>query len=261
MIKLVLQWLPCQATWCWRVSAGTGWPSVSKLWLGEIERLICNLSQCRITHIGLNRSVPEILLHVTGTLMIKLPTNNSSHPPPWVCFSSSLYGDLASNLQMKETVHTEAIQLHQKVSNTDILHLCLILFHECICAAVPMLVCLILFHECICAAIPMLVCLILFHECICAAVPMLVCLILFHECICAAVPMLVCLILFHECICVSCSHAGVSHAVSWVSALVQLFPCWCGPTLHRVNSKIKTFDLWMCPIISVDTTSNYWYFF
>ena len=29
--------------WCYRVSAGTGQPSVSILWLGEVESLICNL--------------------------------------------------------------------------------------------------------------------------------------------------------------------------------------------------------------------------
>ena len=28
--------------WCYRVSTGTGWPGVSILWLGEVERLICN---------------------------------------------------------------------------------------------------------------------------------------------------------------------------------------------------------------------------
>ena len=29
-------------TWYYRVSAGTGWPSLSILWLGEVESLICN---------------------------------------------------------------------------------------------------------------------------------------------------------------------------------------------------------------------------
>ena len=28
--------------WCYRVSAGTGQPGVSILWLGEVESLICN---------------------------------------------------------------------------------------------------------------------------------------------------------------------------------------------------------------------------
>ena len=28
--------------WCYRASAGTGWPGVSILWQGEIESLICN---------------------------------------------------------------------------------------------------------------------------------------------------------------------------------------------------------------------------
>ena len=29
-------------TWCYRICTGTGQPSVSILWLGEVERLICN---------------------------------------------------------------------------------------------------------------------------------------------------------------------------------------------------------------------------
>ena len=28
--------------WCYRVSAGTGWPGVSILWLGEMESLVCD---------------------------------------------------------------------------------------------------------------------------------------------------------------------------------------------------------------------------
>ena len=35
--KLALQWLPCQAP-----GAGTGWPNVGILCLGEIESVICN---------------------------------------------------------------------------------------------------------------------------------------------------------------------------------------------------------------------------
>ena len=30
------------SAWCYRVSAGTGWPGVSILWLDEMESLICN---------------------------------------------------------------------------------------------------------------------------------------------------------------------------------------------------------------------------
>ena len=33
-------------TWLYRVNAGTGWPSVSVLWLGEVESLICNFYLC-----------------------------------------------------------------------------------------------------------------------------------------------------------------------------------------------------------------------
>ena len=28
--------------WCFRVSAGSGWPGASILWLGDMESLICN---------------------------------------------------------------------------------------------------------------------------------------------------------------------------------------------------------------------------
>ena len=31
-----------QGTWRYRVSTGTGWPSVSILWLGVVESLICH---------------------------------------------------------------------------------------------------------------------------------------------------------------------------------------------------------------------------
>ena len=38
--------------WCYRVSAGTGWPSVSVLWVGEMESWICNfclsVAACKI---------------------------------------------------------------------------------------------------------------------------------------------------------------------------------------------------------------------
>ena len=57
--------------WHCRVSAGTGRPGVSILWLGEVESLICNLYlviQCGFTHTCVSRSVPEISWHVAGTL-------------------------------------------------------------------------------------------------------------------------------------------------------------------------------------------------
>ena len=36
--------------WCYRVSAGTGWPYVSILWLGEMESLIGNFYLCVAAH-------------------------------------------------------------------------------------------------------------------------------------------------------------------------------------------------------------------
>ena len=45
LVGLVVNTLPVATlpgAWCYRVSAGTGWPSVSILWLGETESLVCN---------------------------------------------------------------------------------------------------------------------------------------------------------------------------------------------------------------------------
>ena len=40
--KIGFQVATLPGAWCYRVSAGTGWPGVSILWLGEVESLICN---------------------------------------------------------------------------------------------------------------------------------------------------------------------------------------------------------------------------
>ena len=55
--KSSLQWLPWLALYRCRVSAETGWSGVCILWLGEIDRLICNF-----------RSVPGTHKHDAGTL-------------------------------------------------------------------------------------------------------------------------------------------------------------------------------------------------
>ena len=61
--------------WLYRVSAGTGQPGVSILWLGEVESWICNfylsVAACKTC---LSRSVPEIHKPVAGTLSNQ-PTN------------------------------------------------------------------------------------------------------------------------------------------------------------------------------------------
>ena len=59
--------------WHYRVIAGTGWPSVSILWLGEVESLICNFYLSVAAH--------EIVqIHFWDTLAccwdVKQPTNN-----------------------------------------------------------------------------------------------------------------------------------------------------------------------------------------
>ena len=52
--------------WCYRVSAGTGWPGVSILWLGEMESLICtfylSVAACRIVWADLSLKYTCMLL-------------------------------------------------------------------------------------------------------------------------------------------------------------------------------------------------------
>ena len=54
--------------WRYRVSAGSGWPSVSILWLGEMESLICNfylsVAACKIVW----ADPSQIHSYVAGTL-------------------------------------------------------------------------------------------------------------------------------------------------------------------------------------------------
>ena len=55
--------------WRYRISAGTGRPGVSILWLGEAESWICNLYlSVAARNIVLCRSVPEIHSHVAERL-------------------------------------------------------------------------------------------------------------------------------------------------------------------------------------------------
>ena len=51
--KLAHKWLPCQAPGIYRVSAGTGWPGVSILRLGEMESLVCNFFFLSATNINI----------------------------------------------------------------------------------------------------------------------------------------------------------------------------------------------------------------
>ena len=41
-LKIGTQVAALRGTWRYKVSAGTGWPGISILWLGEVECLICN---------------------------------------------------------------------------------------------------------------------------------------------------------------------------------------------------------------------------
>ena len=63
--------LPCP--WRYRGRAGTGWPGVSMLWLGEVESLTCNFYLSTYYNC-LSRSVHGIHKHVSGTLSSQ-PTN------------------------------------------------------------------------------------------------------------------------------------------------------------------------------------------
>ena len=73
--------------WLYRVSAGTSWPSVSILWLGEMQSLVCN-SITVWQHVQLSSQIrPEIHLHVAGTLSNQQTTNGyvSEMMPHWIC--------------------------------------------------------------------------------------------------------------------------------------------------------------------------------
>ena len=61
--------------WCYRVSAGIGWPGVSTLWLGEVESLICNfcLSMAARKIVWADPS----LRYISMLGDVKLPTNNN----------------------------------------------------------------------------------------------------------------------------------------------------------------------------------------
>ena len=66
--------------WYYRVSAGTGWPGVSILWLGEMESLVCNFCLSVAAH-------KIVQIRPWDTLAccwdIKQPTNKQTNP--WVC--------------------------------------------------------------------------------------------------------------------------------------------------------------------------------
>ena len=49
--------------WCYRVSAGAGWPGVSILWLGELVHLICN-SVAACTLVSLERECRSVYMCV-----------------------------------------------------------------------------------------------------------------------------------------------------------------------------------------------------
>ena len=63
--------------WCYRVSAGIGWPGVSILWLGEMESLVSNFS-LSVAARKIVWEVPEIHSHVAGTLSNQQTTKTSS---------------------------------------------------------------------------------------------------------------------------------------------------------------------------------------
>ena len=63
--------------WHYRVSAGTGWPSVSILWLGEVQCLICNFY---LSVAARNIVCADPSLRYTSMLPdVKQPTNKPTH--------------------------------------------------------------------------------------------------------------------------------------------------------------------------------------
>ena len=104
--------------WHYRVSAGTGWPGFSILWLGEMESVICNFY--------LSVAAREIVwadpsLRYTRMLLGRLVTNKQLTP---VCASTEI-------LNLWHTVHTH---LHTHTQQYDLcLHLAEITFTNCYC--------------------------------------------------------------------------------------------------------------------------------
>ena len=76
-LKIGTQVATLPGAWHCRVSAGTGRPGISILWLGEVESLICKSVW---QHVKLCRSVPEIHWHVAGMLSNQ-PTNETPALP------------------------------------------------------------------------------------------------------------------------------------------------------------------------------------
>ena len=72
-----------QGAWRYRVSAGTGWPCASILWLGEIECLICSFSVWQHIWAGSSIRYTSMLLDVK-----QLTNNKSLHDMyfGWMCF-------------------------------------------------------------------------------------------------------------------------------------------------------------------------------
>ena len=78
--------------WRYTVSTGTGWPSVSILWLGEVESLICNFC----LSVAERKIVwADLSLRYTCCWDIKQPTNQLQH----VCCCCLLVGCLMSQQQ------------------------------------------------------------------------------------------------------------------------------------------------------------------
>ena len=106
------------------VCAGTGWPGVSILWLGEIERLICNLYQCACMSNCPSRSVPEIHQHVAGTLSNKQQHSWDSHSLPkqttgrWSILTGQVIGILPNNSALHQNLTYTVTKLPRSSINT-----------------------------------------------------------------------------------------------------------------------------------------------
>ena len=83
--------------WRYRVSAGTGQPGVSILWLGEMESLICNFYLSVAAH-KIVWAVHETHSHVAGTLSNQ-PTNKLW---PWVNIRGDRTHPCLTPLQMSK---------------------------------------------------------------------------------------------------------------------------------------------------------------
>ena len=92
--------------WCYRVSTGTGQPSVSILWLGEVERLICNI-YLSVAARKIVRADRSLKYTIACCWDVKKQTNKQTNPWTFAILSSDQYNLFVSIVFSRtEMLHT-----------------------------------------------------------------------------------------------------------------------------------------------------------